>query len=140
MSVQAPLLRAFDHLRRILGSPFVYAVPKEPPEGLTYDDRIDSWVDGSGDPVTRETFELLTNKVPALWGADTEGLNLTMGGIVPSGDLVAIAKFENKAKFDDVLYVATGTLDGDRYNVDSLENAPDGSLTGVFVVVGLGRK
>jgi hypothetical protein len=141
--VRLPLIRAFEGMRRRLGSPLVYVIPKYDPPGLTYDSDVDAWIDGDGDVVTKEPAELSYYEVPALWGADASNFVLSMGGVLGQGDVVAIAKAQYRDYFDVAREVVTGDLYGSRYTVAGLENAPDGGEpagAAVFVVAQLRRR
>ena len=138
-AVRVPLLRTFDHLHRDLDRPALYGIPWQVPSGTTYDEDIDAWIDGNGDVVTKTPSELSYYAIPALWGADAEGLALAMGGIVGGGDLVGIAKADYSSQLEGSFYVVTGSLSGDAYNVSFIENAPDGGAA-VFTVIRLQRK
>jgi hypothetical protein len=142
-SLRLPLIRAFETMRRKLGGPKVYVIPKYDPPGLTYDADVDTWIDGDGDVVTREPAELSYYEVPALWGADASNMVLAMGGVIGQGDVVAVAKSQYRAYFDAAREVVTGDLYGSRYSVAGLENAPDGGEpagAAVFVVAQLRRR
>ena len=131
--------RMFDHIHRELGSPSIYAVPFQTPSGLTYDADLDAWVDDSGSVPDPALYSLTMYGIPALWGADADNLILNMGGVVTDGDLVAIAKAAYQSQIDGAMMVRTGSQAGDKYNVTSLENAPDGGAA-VFVVARLRRR
>lgn len=133
------LVRAFERLWRIVGRPHLYAVPWQVPAGASYSANVDAWLDGDGDVVSKAPAELTYYAVPALWGADANALALALGGVVDSGELVAIAKYEHQAKISGAMLVATGSLDGNRYTVRGIENAPDGEA-GVFVAASLVRR
>ncbi len=133
------LVRAFERLWRIAGRPTLYAVPWQVPAGASYSANVDAWLDGDGDVVAKTPAELTYYAVPALWGADANALAIVLGGVVDSGELVAIAKYEHQAKISGAMLVATGSLSGNRYTVRGIENAPDGEA-GVFVVASLVRR
>lgn len=137
--VQVSLGRAFDRLYALLGSPSVFVIPTQTPSGAYADDNFDAWRSDADDSVVTKTpTELTSTEVPALWGADAEGFVLQMGGAVPSGDLVAMAKATYRATFDGAMEVVTGSLTGERYTVSGIEDAPDG--TDVFIVVSLKQR
>lgn len=140
VSVRLPLTRTFESLRRKLGGPKVFVIPRQTPAGLTYDADVDAWIDGDGDVVSKEPAELTYYEVPALWGADASNMVLAMGGILGKGDVVAVAKSQYRAYFDGAREVVTGSLYGERYNVAGLEDAPDGMAAPVFVVAQLRRR
>lgn len=132
--------RAFDQLRRLLGSPVIYAIPWQSPSGATYDADVDAWLDDStGAVVTKTPAQLTSTEIAALWGADAENLVLSMGGIVPTGDMIAITKTADYSNLDGAMMVVTGSLTGDKYNLVKLENAPDGGQA-IFAVATLQRK
>lgn len=136
---QTALVRAFDRLHTLLGSPVVFVIPAQTPSGAHNDANFDAWRSDADDSVVTKTpTELTSTEVPALWGADAEALALQMGGVVPSGDLVLIAKATYQATFDGAMEVVTGSLTGERYTISGMENAPDG--TSVFVVVSLKQR
>lgn len=137
--LRLPLLRAFDNLHQRLSNPQIYAVPWQTPAGLSYDADVDAWVNGAGAAVDPDLYTVSFYTVPALWGADAEGLILALGGISVSGDLAAIAKAEYGPYLAGTMYVAVGGIGGDRYVVKNLENAPDGGAA-VFVVATLQRR
>ena len=138
--LRLPLERAFDRHRRLLGRPVLYAIPWQTPSGATYDADVDAWLsDADGSVVTKTPSELTSTAIPALWGADAEALVLALGGVVTSGDLVAIARATYQSDLDGAMEVVTGSLTGDRYTVADLENAPDGSAA-MFVVATLNRR
>jgi len=138
-SVRLPLVQMFDEMWKLLGRPKIYAVPWQTPAGLTYDSDVDAWLDGNGDVVTKTPAELTTSEIPALWGADAEQFALGLAGISVSGDIVAIAKATYQSSLAGAMEVVTGSLAGDRYTVENLENAPDGGAA-VFVVAQLRRR
>lgn len=138
-SLRLPLVRAFDNLHRQLGRPALYAVPWQTPAGLTYDADLDAWVAADGTVPDPNLYTLTKTAIPALWGADAASLALTLGGVVATGDLVAIAKAQYQPDLAGAMMVITGSPDGKRYRVSNLENAPDGGAA-VFVVVTLQRK
>lgn len=140
VSLRVPLTRAFEALRRKLGGPKVFVIPRQTPAGLTYDPDTDAWVDGDGDVVTREPAELSYYEIPALWGADASNMVLAMGGVLGRGDVVAVAKSQYRAYFEQAMEVVTGSLYGRRYSVAGLEDAPDGMDAPVFVVAQLRRR
>jgi len=132
--------RTFDQLHRLLGRPKVYVFPWQVPAGSNYDPTVDAWVDADGDVVSKANSDLTYYAVPALWGADANSFVAAMGGEVGEGQVVAVAKFEHRAKFDAAFMVVPGDLSGGaRYTVRGLENAPDGE-SGVFVVANLSKK
>lgn len=137
--LRLPLVRAFDNLHSQLNSPQLYAVPWQTPTGLTYDADVDAWVNGAGAVVDPDLYTVSYYTIPALWGADSEGLALVIAGVSVSGDLAAIARAEYAPQLAGVMYVACGSLSGERYTVRNLENAPDGGAA-VFVVAQLARR
>lgn len=138
-SVALPLLGAFDELRLLLGGPALYAFPWQTPAGLSYDADVDAWVAGDGSAADPDLYSLSYTGIPALWGADAESLVLTLGGLAARGDVVAVARAEYGPQLTGAFMVRTGGVDGDKYSVAGLENAPDGSA-GVFVVARLKRR
>lgn len=134
-----PLLQAFDELRRMLGSPMVYAFPWQTPSGLTYDADVDAWVASDGSVPDPDLYSLDYTAVPALWGADAEGLALTLGGVSAGGDMVAVARAQYGEALAGAFMVRAGAVDGEKYTITGLENAPDGSA-GVFVVARMKRR
>ena len=143
MAMRSPyrvqFVRAFDGLWRALGRPHVYAVPWQVPSGANYSADVDAWLDGDGDVVTKTPAQLTYYEVPAIWGADASELARALGGVVSSGELVCVAKYEHVAKISGAMLVATGSLSGSRYTVRDVESAPDGEA-GVFVVASLVRR
>lgn len=131
--------RAFDSLWRALGRPHVYAVPWQAPTGASYSADVDAWLDGDGAVVTKAPAELTYYEVPAIWGADASQFAQVLGGVVNTGELVCVAKYEHQAKVNGAMMVVTGSLTGNRYTVRDVENAPDGEA-GVFVVASLVRR
>jgi hypothetical protein len=138
LALKRTLERAFDHIHRQLGKPALYAVPWQTPTGLTYDADVDAWVAGESAP-DPDLYTLTKTAIPALWGADAAALALSLGGVVATGDLVAIAKAQYSADLAGAMMVITGSHDGERYTVANLENAPDGGAA-VFVVATLKRR
>lgn len=133
------LLETFDDLRLLLNQPVIYFIPDQELVGLEYNSNLDCWVNTFDECIDKEPNELVVHQVPTLWGADVQDMVMEMGGIVPSGNLNAIIKAKNKEMIKNNLYVTTGTLLGDKYNIVSQENAPDGS-SDIFIVIGLARK
>lgn len=134
-----PLRRAFDDMHRLLGKPALYVVPWQTPTGLTYDADLDAWVTGDGSAPDPDLYTLTKTAIPALWGADAASLALSLGGVVATGDLVAIAKAQYSADLAGAMMVICGSpTTGKRYTVANLENAPDGGAA-VFVVATLKR-
>lgn len=138
-SLSLPLLSAFDQFRQMLGSPFIYAFPWQTPAGLSYDPDVDAWVAGDGSAPDPDLYSLTYETIPALWGADAESLVLTLGGLARTGDLVAIARAEYGEALAGAFMVRTGSVDGEKYNVAGVENAPDGSAA-IFAVARLRRR
>lgn len=138
-SLRLALVEAFDELHRMLNRPALYAIPWQTPAGASYDGDVDAWVDGDGDVVTKAPAELTYHAIPALWGADTSGFIMALGGLSASGDLVAIAKAAYRSQIEGSMMVVTGSLSGEKYSITNLENAPDGGAA-IFVVVELQRR
>lgn len=138
-SLRLALVEAFDELHRMLNRPALYAIPWQTPAGASYDADVDAWVDGDGDVVTKTPAELTYHTIPALWGADTNGFIMALGGLSAGGDLVAIAKAAYRNQIEGSMMVVTGSLSGEKYNITNLENAPDGGAA-IFVVVELQRR
>jgi len=133
------LVKAWERLWRTVGRPHLYAVPWQVPAGASYNANVDAWLDGDGDVVAKAPAELTYYAIPAMWGADANALALALGGVVDSGELVAVAKYEHAATINGAMMVVTGSLSGRRYTVRGVENAPDGEA-GVFVAVNLARR
>lgn len=138
-TLRIPLERAFNEMHRLLGKPALYAVPWQTPTGLIYDADLDAWVAADGTVPDPDLYTLTRAAIPALWGADAASLVLTLGGVIATGDLVAIAKAQYQPDLAGAMMVITGSPDGKRYRVSNLENAPDGGAA-VFVVATLQRK
>ena len=103
-----------------------------------YDEEVDAWLD-NGEVVEKANDALVYDEVPALWGADADDFALLLGGVVTQGQVTAITKAEHKGKFEPLRFmVVTGSINGDRYKVTGVENAPDGDAA-VFVVAVLQR-
>jgi hypothetical protein len=133
------LERGFDVIHRQLGKPAIYAVPWQTPTGLTYDADVDAWVAGDGSAPDPDLYALTKTAIPALWGEDAAALALSLGGVVASGDLVAVARAQYATDLAGAMMVITGSHSGKRYTVANLENAPDGG-SAVFVVATLKRR
>lgn len=133
------LERGFDSMRRIFGNPVIYIVPPQTPAGLTYSEDYDAWLDGGGNVVTKTPSELTSVSAPALWGQDAETVLLALGGTVNQGDLIALTKASYAAQLRAAIMIVTGSITGDIYDVDNVENAPDGGAA-VFAVARLRRK
>lgn len=138
-ALSIPLLQAFDQLRSMLGNPMVYAFPWQTPAGLTYDSDVDAWVAADNSVPDPDLYSLDYTAVPALWGADAEGLALTLGGVSASGDMVAIARAQYGEALAGAFMIRAGAVNGEKYTITGIENAPDGSA-GVFVVARMRRR
>jgi len=134
------LTRAFDDLHRLLNRPALYAYPWQTPAGLTYDADVDAWVSGAGAAPDPDLYSLTYYAVPALWGPNAEALTLALGGVVATGDQVAIAKAEYQPRLAGAMMVITGSpTTGEKFTLVGLDNAPDGGAA-IFVVANLKRR
>jgi hypothetical protein len=104
------LERAFNHLRRLLGDPVIYALP------------------GSGSPAYYE--------IPVLWSSSAVNVLLPPVQLAEIGELVAVTTSDYQDQLLNCL-VQLDYPDGDHYAIRHLDNSPGGQPG--FIVLYLAR-